>query len=143
MDCRQVGANMLSTVVSKTNNVKVLEKAVYDRVGEDEDMYLWSIYQIVGILSEQSPNRIVQALSDVKENKLGWNSSFYTDVSSKIEEFDNYLVHPFEVVEGVTKCPKCHKNKTWSIQKQTRSSDEPMTTFSRCAECGHQWSYAG
>ena len=56
---------------------------------------------------------------------------------------DDYLTKPFEVVDGVVTCPKCQGMKTWSVQKQTRSSDEPMTTFSRCALCNHQWSYSG
>ncbi|KAG9392676.1 DNA-directed RNA polymerase, subunit C11/M/9 [Carpediemonas membranifera] len=38
-----------------------------------------------------------------------------------------------------TKCPKCEHNKAYFMQLQIRSADEPMTTFLRCAECGHNW----
>ena len=37
------------------------------------------------------------------------------------------------------KCGKCKKRKCTYYQKQTRSADEPMTTFITCVACGHQW----
>ena len=36
-------------------------------------------------------------------------------------------------------CRKCHKNKTTYYQLQTRSADEPMTTFVSCLNCGARW----
>lgn len=36
-------------------------------------------------------------------------------------------------------CRKCHKNKISYFELQTRSADEPMTTFYRCLSCGHHW----
>lgn len=37
------------------------------------------------------------------------------------------------------KCGKCHHRKTTYYQLQTRSADEPMTTFVTCVNCGHKW----
>jgi len=36
-------------------------------------------------------------------------------------------------------CRKCHKNKTTHYQLQTRSADEPMTTFVTCINCDARW----
>lgn len=36
-------------------------------------------------------------------------------------------------------CHKCGKNETTYFQLQTRSADEPMTTFITCITCGHHW----
>ncbi len=36
-------------------------------------------------------------------------------------------------------CPKCENNRAYFMQIQTRSADEPMTTFYRCTQCSHQW----
>ena len=36
-------------------------------------------------------------------------------------------------------CSKCHSNKCTYYQMQTRSADEPMTTFVTCIECGKRW----
>ncbi|CAG9840576.1 unnamed protein product [Diabrotica balteata] len=39
------------------------------------------------------------------------------------------------------KCGKCKKRNCTYNQLQTRSSDEPMTTFVLCNECGNRWKF--
>eukprot|EP00741_Cyanophora_paradoxa_P015650 tig00020903_g15107.t1 len=39
------------------------------------------------------------------------------------------------------KCGKCGKRETKYYQLQTRSADEPMTTFVTCTFCGHRWKF--
>jgi len=41
--------------------------------------------------------------------------------------------------EGMFKCGKCKSKKTSYYQLQTRSADEPMTTFITCKGCGNRW----
>ena len=36
-------------------------------------------------------------------------------------------------------CNKCKSKKCTYYQLQTRSADEPMTTFVTCLECGKRW----
>eukprot|EP00191_Tetraselmis_sp_GSL018_P020298 CAMPEP_0177592068 /NCGR_PEP_ID=MMETSP0419_2-20121207/8351_1 /TAXON_ID=582737 /ORGANISM="Tetraselmis sp., Strain GSL018" /LENGTH=309 /DNA_ID=CAMNT_0019082887 /DNA_START=328 /DNA_END=1254 /DNA_ORIENTATION=+ len=36
-------------------------------------------------------------------------------------------------------CAKCKQRKTRYFQMQTRSADEPMTTFVTCVNCGNRW----
>tara|TARA_R110000851_G_scaffold128954_1_gene261522 strand:- start:222 stop:749 length:528 start_codon:yes stop_codon:yes gene_type:complete len=49
--------------------------------------------------------------------------------------------------EGMFECSKCRRNKakntkkTTYYQMQTRSADEPMTTFVACHECGNTWKF--
>ncbi|KAF4520473.1 hypothetical protein B566_EDAN004724 [Ephemera danica] len=48
-------------------------------------------------------------------------------------------------VEGtktdLLKCGKCKKRNCTYNQMQTRSADEPMTTFVLCNECGNRWKF--
>lgn len=44
-------------------------------------------------------------------------------------------------VTDMFKCGKCKKRRTTYYQMQTRSADEPMTTFVRCLECSHRWKF--
>jgi len=37
------------------------------------------------------------------------------------------------------KCPKCKKRECSYYELQVRSSDEPMTTFIDCQNCGYHW----
>ncbi|XP_064382246.1 transcription elongation factor A protein 1-like [Halichondria panicea] len=39
------------------------------------------------------------------------------------------------------KCGKCKKRNCTYTQAQTRSADEPMTTFAYCNDCGNRWKF--
>jgi transcription elongation factor S-II len=53
--------------------------------------------------------------------------------------------HQMARLEGakssLLKCGKCKKSNVAYNQMQTRSADEPMTTFAFCQECGHRWKF--
>ncbi|EWC45159.1 hypothetical protein DRE_06047 [Drechslerella stenobrocha 248] len=40
------------------------------------------------------------------------------------------------------RCGKCGKRHVSYGQAQTRSADEPMTTFCECLNCGHRWKFS-
>jgi len=40
---------------------------------------------------------------------------------------------------GMFKCGKCKSKKTTYYQMQTRSADEPMTTYVTCLGCSNRW----
>ncbi len=44
-----------------------------------------------------------------------------------------------EAATDTFKCRKCQSNKCTYYQMQTRSADEPMTTFVTCIDCGNRW----
>lgn len=59
------------------------------------------------------------------ENKLKRDENFdKIDMSASTDEF---------------KCFKCFKRNCTYYELQTRSADEPMTTFVTCLECGNRW----
>eukprot|EP00743_Colponemidia_sp_Colp-15_P004416 GILK01004762.1.p1 GENE.GILK01004762.1~~GILK01004762.1.p1 ORF type:complete len:291 (-),score=57.42 GILK01004762.1:149-1021(-) len=43
--------------------------------------------------------------------------------------------------KGMFVCGKCKSDKTTYYQMQTRSADEPMTTFVTCLNCGNRWKF--
>jgi DNA-directed RNA polymerase subunit M/transcription elongation factor TFIIS len=168
---RQKGISALSTVLQHLKNCEMFEKYIYDyatkktesehkgpqseestperdstpesgSTPERADLYNWYIYQVVGLLLQDAQN-LKKIYKTVKEGKVGWNSPTYDDVTAKFKEHDEYLVKPFEVVEGVAQCGKCGSKKTWSVARQLRSGDEAMSTISRCVECGNSWVYSG
>ena len=52
-----------------------------------------------------------------------------------LKEEDKIKVHPI-----VSKyCPKCNHKEAEAWQEQTRSADEPSTSFFKCTKCGHTW----
>ena len=44
-----------------------------------------------------------------------------------------------EKVKGLFRCGKCKSWDTTYYQAQTRSADEPMTTFVTCQNCDNRW----
>ena len=60
----------------------------------------------------------------------------------KLEDENMRVAQVSREVPSITdtlSCPKCHKREVSFYQAQTRSADEPMTTFCTCQPCGHQW----
>ncbi|XP_057717484.1 DNA-directed RNA polymerase III subunit RPC10 isoform X1 [Corythoichthys intestinalis] len=62
----------------------------------------------------------------------------------KLKEVDDVLggAAAWENVDSTAEtCPKCEHPRAYFMQIQTRSADEPMTTFYKCcnAQCGHRW----
>jgi DNA-directed RNA polymerase subunit M/transcription elongation factor TFIIS len=54
---------------------------------------------------------------------------------------DNITPQAIDQPDGVFKCGKCKKYKTSYYQMQTRSADEPMTTFVTCLNCDNKWKF--
>ena len=50
-----------------------------------------------------------------------------------------YINNKQENIEGFFECRKCKKKNTSYYQLQTRSADEPMTTFVTCINCNIHW----
>lgn len=62
----------------------------------------------------------------------------------KLKEIDDVLggEEAWKNVDSTEeRCPKCGHDRAYFMQLQTRSADEPMTTFYRCCnpECNHNW----
>jgi transcription elongation factor S-II len=58
----------------------------------------------------------------------------------KAEEDFLYSVGKSNITDEF-KCSRCKKNETSYYQLQTRSADEPMTTFVQCINCGNRWKF--
>lgn len=50
-----------------------------------------------------------------------------------------YLTNEAKNQEGFFTCARCKSKKTSYYQLQTRSADEPMTTFVTCHQCDRNW----
>ena len=67
------------------------------------------------------------------------------EVKTLREKFTKDAIEEHQMsVQGGTatdmfKCGKCKKSNCTYNQVQTRSADEPMTTFVFCRECGNRW----
>lgn len=60
-------------------------------------------------------------------------------IQAKIKRDINKYETKMEAATDTFTCRKCHSKKCTYYQMQTRSADEPMTTFVSCIDCGKRW----
>ena len=60
-------------------------------------------------------------------------------IQAKIKKDKSKYDTQQEAMTDTFKCRKCHSKKCSYYQMQTRSADEPMTTFVTCIECANRW----
>jgi hypothetical protein len=139
-DYRNKGLASLRNVLSKEQNITTIEKYLYAKCDEDEDIYKLILYQTINDIN--SGIKLTKILENIKNNKINWNHPcFETEIFEETEQ-NNFIINPFEVSEGVLTC-KCGSSRVYSYQKQSRSADEPMSTYATCMQCKSKWVYSG
>ena len=81
-------------------------------------------YQRELLLDEDERNEVIKRKKEDLKNNL-----------IVVSEEDKISVHP----KVVKTCPKCKHNEAEAWQEQTRSADEPSTSFFRCTKCKYTW----
>jgi transcription elongation factor S-II len=62
---------------------------------------------------------------------------------SKSDPFRSALIGQFLLTSDLRMtCGKCKQSRVAYSQAQTRSADEPMTTFCECTVCGNRWKFS-
>jgi len=65
------------------------------------------------------------------------------DAKIEQENMNNSMVPQEEKsISKSLQCSKCKAKKVSYSQAQTRSADEPMTTFCECMNCGKRWKFS-
>ncbi|KNC86170.1 DNA-directed RNA polymerase III subunit RPC10 [Sphaeroforma arctica JP610] len=99
-------------------------------------------------------NAVVVEAGDGSSNRFVCNTCPYQHTIGRIYGAKRYTImkQMDDVLGGeeawefapvtMTTCPKCHCREAFFRQMQTRSADEPMTTFYKCKnfkDCGNVW----
>lgn len=87
------------------------------------------------INTEQIKAQQVAFMTHQELNPQKWDESIQRKM---LRDKSKYEVN-IEAASSSFFCRKCHKNKTAYYQLQTRSADEPMTTFVTCLNCDARW----
>lgn len=84
------------------------------------------------ILSGQIDPYLIASMSREEMNPEYW-AEIHLNVMKK------YITKQEEVSDGMFTCNQCKSKKTVYYQMQTRSADEPMTTYVTCTNCNKKW----
>jgi DNA-directed RNA polymerase subunit M/transcription elongation factor TFIIS len=155
-------ANIRKQLDKKLNNEKAslnLEKGIFNYALKEAEqrkivkkwdnkffvqIYLSHLKSILNNLNEHWINEVKS--ETIKPHILAFmtHQEFNNDKWVKlIEEKSKRDKNKFEVnIAAATDtftCRKCKGNQCTYYQMQTRSADEPMTTFCQCIICGNRW----
>ena len=140
-------AHLIKSVISN----KSLEEATKMTIVKRWDnklfviIYLDKFKQIYFTL--QNPEIIEKIKTGVfisKDMAFKTNQELYPEKWDKIIEdkkarLENKYFPKIEASTDNFNCRKCKSNQCTYYQLQTRSADEPMTTYVTCINCGNRW----
>lgn len=75
----------------------------------------------------------------VKMNYQEINPEYWDPIIDKMNKLENKTLQPIKNYTTMYKCGRCKERKCTYTEAQTRSADEPMTTFVTCLVCKHRW----
>lgn len=103
---------------------------------------LWSIYSNLNnpdlielVNSETIKSHAIAFMTHQEMRPEKWKELIDAKIKRDKHKFENNI----EAATDTFTCRKCHKNQCTYYQMQTRSADEPMTTFVQCISCGNRW----
>jgi transcription elongation factor S-II len=148
--------NLTNTSISRNIEVSIFNYTIKEAtrkkiVKKWENKYFVQLYvnRLRTILSNMTNNESL--LLSIKNKKLEksalenlthqemnppiWKSL----IEAKIKRDKNMTSDNMMAATDQFKCYKCKKRKCTYYEMQTRSADEPMTTFVTCLNCGNRW----
>ena len=135
---RELGNNILHTICSDNTQIE----SMIHKLTSSPDEYVELLYQVVNdILVNKTDS--AKIMSNLEDRKILRNHPDFYQLSLDENEQNNFIIKPFEVEEGISTCKKCGSKRVFSYQKQSRSSDEPSTTYCECVACRSRWTYSG
>lgn len=130
-----------------------VEKAAFLEFGGDSPEYrgkMRSLYQNLKVKSNRSLG--IRVLSGeitperfVKMTHVELASAERLEEDKRLQEdnLKNSVVPmPQKSISDQLQCGRCKQKKVSYSQAQTRSADEPMTTFCECTVCGNRWKFS-
>lgn len=145
---------LLETIENK-NIVKKIEEGIFDFTEQHSEVNNIPTFLFEEIYKNKA-NEIIQIISVsthilklVEENKLLPEKIAFMKneelIPEKYEEiFKKKEIHDLNKEnKGSTafECKKCHERNAEITQKQTRSGDEPPSTFITCLNCGYKYKH--
>ena len=103
----------------------------------DKESYVKNINFLNNVINNDINIDDIAFLSPQEINKDHWKK--YMDKQTATDEF--LYSRTVGTRTNEYKCGRCKEKNCTYYQLQVRSSDEPMTTFVNCLNCGNRWSF--
>ncbi|XP_026679124.1 transcription elongation factor S-II [Diaphorina citri] len=148
----QVGDLDMDGLASLEELATELEEAIYNEFKNTDNRYKNRVRSRIANLKDPknpmlSRNYIFGAISASKLATMTAEEMANDEMKTLRNKFIKESIDDAQLatVQGtktdLLKCGKCKKRNCTYNQVQTRSADEPMTTFVLCNECGNRWKF--
>lgn len=135
------------------NIAKHVEAAAYSNAGSVNDAYKGKMRSLFQNLKNKSNpqlrKRVLTGEITAKRFVVMTHDEMKSDArraeDEKLEKENMNQAMVAQVEKAISKefqCGKCKQKKVSYSQAQTRSADEPMTTFCECMNCGNRWKFS-
>lgn len=154
--------NHLDSIINNNTISKNLEKGIYNysiKIADElsiikkwSNSYFVNIYIsklktiLYNLKNETLLTKIIN--KEIKAHELAFMSHqemrpdlWYNLIEEKKIKDENKFSPKIEASTDDFQCSKCKSKKCTFYQLQTRSADEPMTTFVSCITCGNRWKF--
>ena len=159
---KRIETVILNALNSKVNTIKTakytteelatladeIETALFDKHSGITDDYTAQFREVINCLKETNNDKLLEnvlskkitayALVRMSNDEI---SGLDRDKLKKEVLLDVQAPAPSGSPTTIFTCGKCKKNNCSYYQMQTRSADEPMTTFVTCLECRNAWKF--
>ncbi|TVY24625.1 Transcription elongation factor S-II [Lachnellula hyalina] len=149
------GLAFMSTEGATTLIIKAMEveQAAYDKFGGDNQEYrgkLRSLFQnLKNATNRELGPRVLSGEISAKRfvvmshDELKSAQRREEDLKLEADNLKKAQVPMAEKsISDALRCGRCGQKKVSYSQAQTRSADEPMTTFCECTVCGNRWKFS-
>lgn len=161
LKCRELLANALKhedfydadeTLYDPEDVARKVEEFIYKEFKDTNPKYKTRIRSRVANLNDKkNPDLKLNVLrGSIRSEKIAVMTAdemASTEMKELRQKFTKEAIndHQMAMTSGtktdLIKCPACKKSNCTYNQVQTRSADEPMTTFCYCNECGKRWKF--
>ncbi|CAD6500062.1 BgTH12-04167 [Blumeria graminis f. sp. triticale] len=136
-----------SLIISRAVEV---EKAAFDIFGGDTPEYRAKLRSLFQNLKAVSNRELGQRVLSGEINPTKFVNMSHDELKSSKRRQEDEKINKENMkkaqvpmaeksISDALKCGKCGQKKVSYSQAQTRSADEPMTTFCECTVCGNRW----
>jgi len=167
-DVRQKALEKFYEILPNAQICQQIEKSIFnftqDKTGEENIPQSWDnklykriyVNKCLSIYNNLNPNAYVQnqdLIQSIQKCEIDLDKiAFLTPQELYPKHWEHLLekktandeflyLKKHGAVTNQWKCGKCKERKCTYYQLQIRSSDEPMTTFVTCVNCGNRWNF--
>ena len=141
--CKNLEKGLVNYSIMKANEINIVKK------WDNEYFVLIYIDRLRTIMMNLEDNdELLNSIINkkIKAHKICYLShqnmqpeKWKTLIDNKKERDENLYSPKIDANTDNFTCRKCKSNRCSYYQLQTRSGDEPMTTFVSCIDCGNRW----